>query len=130
MPNTRTCEVPYFLRKTSRFAIDVNIFPRQKHHFVGIIDLVKLKPQLTFFQVKSFLTYNAQHFYENHKSIRIIENYWKWFCSVVDNMSHDYKNVFNISKLSKRTSNLIKTRKYYNKLILFHDKRIYKHLYY
>ena len=128
MPNTRTCEVPYFLRKTSRFAIDVNIFPRQKHHFVGIIEFVKLKPQLTFFQVKSFLTYNAQHFYENHKSIRIIENYWKWFCSVVDNMSHDYKNAFNISRLSKRTSNLI-SRKYYNKLILFHDKRIYKHLY-
>ena len=63
MANTRTCEVPYFLRKTSQFAIDVNIFPRQKHHFVGIIELVKLKPQLTFFQVKSFLTYNAQHFY-------------------------------------------------------------------
>ena len=56
MASTRTYEVPYFLRKTSRFAIDVNIFPRQRHHFVGIIELVKLKAQLTFFQVKSFLT--------------------------------------------------------------------------
>ena len=62
MASTRTYEVPYFLRKTSRFAIDVNIFPRQRHHFVGIIELVKLKAQLTFFQVKLFLTYNAQHF--------------------------------------------------------------------
>ena len=43
--------------------------------YVYIIELVKLKAQLTFFQVKSFLTYNAQHFYyENNKSIRIIEN--------------------------------------------------------
>ena len=59
MASTRTCEVPYFLRKTSRFAIDVNIFPRRRHHFVGIIELVKLKAQLTYFQVKSFLTCNA-----------------------------------------------------------------------
>ena len=55
MPNTHTCEVPYFLRKTSQFAIDVNIFPRWRHHFAGIIELVKLKAQLTFFQVKLFL---------------------------------------------------------------------------
>ena len=40
--------------------------------------------------------------------------------NVLDNMSHEYKNAFNINKLLKRTYNLSTKKKYYNKLGTFH----------